>query len=114
MGSTALMQNLNQINSQDTVFEPKLLKFMVMMPTDNSDQSTNQDFLPEGVTDITNNHEEVSPSKIVDHMLHDFSAKGGSMDNAHIVSQSENIKNHYKKLVLEFSNNQSGVSLLPY
>lgn len=72
-----------------------------MLPTDNEGNSDLSNVLSKDITELNNEGSEVSTRKIVEHMLADFTAKGGEWTNAHIMSESEIIKNHFKRLLLE-------------
>ena len=99
--------NANQVESKlqnwknsDSVFSPKLFKFLLMLPTTKTDDT---------VTTDNNVHEEIHQINITDNEVHgndmvtstlkDFFNKGGSSKFANIFSKHAEMKSAFKSMI---------------
>jgi len=93
---------MNAWKTSDTLFSPKLFKFMLMVPTTKEELNDKTSAkVHEEIQEVSVTNNEIHPNDLVGSVLTDFFAKGGSSKFAHIFSKFDDMKNSFKRWIME-------------
>jgi hypothetical protein len=101
-------------NKGDSLFSPKLFKFMLMIPTIKDQLSTtNQETVHTDYKQSNMMGADVHPADLAGSLIKDFLIKGGDSKSAHIISKSQELASALKNFVVELKPNTSNQVKFP-
>jgi len=88
--------------NSDSVFSPKLFKFMLMLPTTNTEETKKVDNnIHDDIHQISITDKEVHPIDLVTSSLEDFFNKGGKSKFATIFSKHDEMRKTFRRMILD-------------
>jgi len=95
-------------NKSDSLFSPKLFKFMLMIPTNRDELSTsNQESIHTDYKQTNILESDVHPTDLAGPLIKDFLIKGGKSASAHIISKSQELASAFKNFIVDLQPNTS-------
>jgi len=113
LNANLLETYMKEWKNSDSVFSPKLFKFLLMLPTTNSEESTKVDNkIHDDIHQIKIDN-EIHPNDIVTSSLEDYFNKGGNSKYATIISQHDSMRDTFRRMIMDIEpKNDSKLALV--
>lgn len=114
LNANLLETYMKEWKESDSVFSPKLFKFLLMLPTTNSEESNKVDNkIHDDIHQISITDNEVHPSDMVTSSLEDYFNKGGNSKYATIISQHDEVRDTFRRMIMDIEpKNDSKLALV--
>lgn len=114
LNANLLESYMKEWKKSDSVFSPKLFKFLLMLPTTNSEESKKVDNnIHNDIHQINIAEGETHPNDIVTSSLEDYFNKGGNSKYATIISQHDEMRDAFRRMIMDIEpKNDSKLALV--